>query len=697
MSWIPLDPIINELSNVLTSGELVHDANFSLFDAMSALDIGDLKMDAGAVRDGSRLTLAQLLASGRAPKDITGRDLVRELDAMLCAEGTFRKGYAAATTVWTNAHCAGHRTGHLDDATPALRAFTRATLASASMAQHAVKTGDVYEEEDFAVLGDFGEVAGREAWATAEADDEVLIELASALMKMEDSGGDRDVEAVVARLEFRRAHHLMMKTLTGAIGAGTDARNEARQHANAAKARLKEMRNYYSEDVVDDEDALDWDPNAGSFSKGLSLHMLGGAPPREVHFLSTRRAFEYFEREIDDVLVAAEVFKFRARKEAPTIEEVLECLERLQTRRPGAIALGLAAAELMHEKELCGWHFGHVGLHSVWTFAGVTTKTLETSFAHPKDAVDAFIDECVQPLTVVVRSFCVNRARFRRVLRRSLGEFSHLQIAADALDAAQDDALATSDEDRAKVETLRSLQAPCIAWAEHLTCYVELRHLELGFSLDLYLPHELAMVYYYMHYLQRLRVVTLRRKAMTPSTQTIQTQLCFLAEQQKLSMYSALRFTFAALLDSGKLRPCVTAFSGEDLRFWQRFSTFQTVELPPPAHYDDYKASIEANLSHFRGELTDADEAVSDVTVFAGIADRFFQEARTAADFVTEKFEPHAASDAVVASLVADVVASRVISTKNLVALRLLFATDMTCACDTKSHDLYAQITACKP
>lgn len=88
MSWIPLDPIINELSNVLASGELVHDANFSLFDAMSALDIGDLKMDAGAVRDGSRLTLAQLLASGRAPKDITGRDLVRELDAMLCAEGT---------------------------------------------------------------------------------------------------------------------------------------------------------------------------------------------------------------------------------------------------------------------------------------------------------------------------------------------------------------------------------------------------------------------------------------------------------------------------------------------------------------------------------------------------------------------------------------------------------------------------------
>jgi hypothetical protein len=319
------------------------------------------------------------------------------------------------------------------------------------------------------------------------------------------------------------------------------------------------------------------------------------------------------------------------------------------------------------------------------------------SFAHPKAAVDAFIDECVQPLTVVVRSFCVNRARFRRVLRRSLGEFSHLQIAADAMDAAQDDTLATSDEDKAKVKALRFVQTPCIAWAENLTCYVELRHLELGFSLDLYLPHELAMVYYYMHYLQRMRVVVLRRKAMTPSMRTIEAQIRYLLEQQKLSMYSALRFTFAALLDSGKLKPCVTPFSGEDLRFWQRFSTFQTVELPPSAHYDDYKASIEANLEHFRGEFADAGEAISDVTVFTKIADRFYEEVRAAADFVTEKFQPHASSDAVAASLVADVVASRVVATKNRVALRLLFATDMTCACDTTSHESYAHITASKP
>lgn len=88
--------------------------------------------------------------------------------------------------------------------------------------------GDVYEEEDFVVFGDFGEVVGREAWVMAEVDDEVLIEFVSVLMKMEDSGGDCDVEVVVVWLEFRRVYYLMMKTLTGVIGAGTDARNEAR-------------------------------------------------------------------------------------------------------------------------------------------------------------------------------------------------------------------------------------------------------------------------------------------------------------------------------------------------------------------------------------------------------------------------------------------------------------------------------------
>ena len=124
-----------------------------------------------------------------------------------------------------------------------------------------------------------------------------------------------------------------------------------------------------------------------------------------MHFLSIRGAFEFFEKEIDDVLIAAEVFQYRARGSVPVIQEILDSLERLQAARPSAVAVAIAAAELLHDKKLCGWHIGQVGLQSVWKFVDVDVDTLEESFVHPREAVDKFLYECIQPLTIVVRTF----------------------------------------------------------------------------------------------------------------------------------------------------------------------------------------------------------------------------------------------------------------------------------------------------
>ena len=89
------------------------------------------------------------------------------------------------------------------------------------------------------------------------------------------------------------------------------------------------------------------------------------------------------------------------------------------------------------------------------------------------------------------------------------------------------------------------------------------------------------MVYYYTQYLHQLLMAATKRKVFDPAKRTATTQCVYAAQQVKLSMYSALRFTYAALIERGKLRRCITAFSSEELRFWQRFSAFQSVELPP--------------------------------------------------------------------------------------------------------------------
>lgn len=692
--WIDLEPIVDALSGVLGSGELVHDANFSLFDALNALEIGDAKMDSGAKRAEDVVTLAQMIEQGRAPIDVPYDDaLVRMMDALLACEATFRSGHALATTLWSNAY-ALDRSARLDDATcnPVLRAFVRATVASASTARHVVQLGDVYEEEDFATQ-DFGVELGPHAGRDDVIEDEVLMALESASRAMDEAGvkDGKLRDAIRARLEFRAAHHEMMKTLIRAVGSGSSGvATHAAKSAQQAKVHLAKMREFYADSDVDEKE-MDWDPNGGSFSRDMSLHLLGGAPPRTVNFISSRAAVNYFEKEIDDVLIAAEVFDYRAAKSLPTLEDVLESLEKLQMARPGAVALGLAAAELLHEKQLCGAHFGHIAMNSAWSLIGIKRTKLDESFAHSKEAVDKFFEECVQPLTILIRSFCVNRARFRRVLRRILGEFSHLQVACDEIDAAVKlDIAKPGDADN--VEILKQTPAVFIAWAEYLTAYAEQRHLELGFSLDLYQPHEFQMIYYYIFYLREIRMVWLKRQTLATSpADRPDAQYKLAASQLYLSMCCALRFTFAALADQGKIRKCETPFSGEDLRYWQRFSSFQSVELPPPITYEEYSSNVEAHLERY-SQVMDG-ENPTDAQIYAKIADLFYTEVKTLAGlFARPAGSPNA--ERTRQKYAADVAATAKIGAKNAVSLKLLLASDMTCECDHASHEMFVTLAA---
>lgn len=697
-AWVDLEPVLDALAPNLASGELIHDAAFSLFDAMSALDVGDRKMDAGS-RAHEVVTLEQMISLGRVPPALSPRDAVLESDALLACECAYRSGHAAAMTLWSNARIAGRASGTAPLGDPATRASVLATIASAGLALEAVKLGDVYEEEDFAVqAGDpLDPSGGKEKTAARAEAAEALAALRDARewLEKETSVEEREREALRARFEFRVEHLEMMTSLIDAVGtARGDGVKRARACAERAKVCLNQMREYYAD--VANADELDWDPNGGSFSHEMSMHMLGGAPPREVRFLSRRRAIDYLEKEIDDVLIAANVFKFRASGHVPIVEDVLDSLERLQDVRPGAVALAVAAAELLHDKKLCGAHVGHVALKSAWHFSCVKDARLDSSFAHPDDALNRFVEECVQPLTILVRSYCVNRPRFRRCLRRCLGEFSHLQAAAEALDAAQYEDL-TGRADAVSVECLRSLASPFVAWTERLCATAQLRHVELGFSLDLYLPHEFPIIYFYMQQLQLLRTNDMKRQtALLSANGSIGADVfesphftTLMCDMIKLMMYYATCYAFLALIERGKVRKCETPFSGEDLRFWQRFSTFQSVDFPQALTYDDYVGILESSVKN-RKERAGA-TTLSDVDIYVDIAVSMYKQAREQSkmipvDVLRRNGDPRADR----------VDAAAKIAAKNAVALKLLLSTDMTCDIDA-SDELFVAITAKKP
>ncbi len=101
--------IINHVLNIdLHLGELLHDDLFGLFEAMSAIEMMDPKMDAGMRcnrknNGGKPMTFESARERGHLKVDIVAnRELLGVMDDTLCCLVTWMEGHSLAQTVFTN-------------------------------------------------------------------------------------------------------------------------------------------------------------------------------------------------------------------------------------------------------------------------------------------------------------------------------------------------------------------------------------------------------------------------------------------------------------------------------------------------------------------------------------------------------------------------------------------------------------------
>ena len=97
--YLPLGPLLEQSRAELPVGSLIHGEAFSLFEAMSAVEIGNIKMDAGMLA--TPKTVEALIEEGAAPLPLSSNQCLAVMDQLLAMEATWHSGGSLAQTVYS--------------------------------------------------------------------------------------------------------------------------------------------------------------------------------------------------------------------------------------------------------------------------------------------------------------------------------------------------------------------------------------------------------------------------------------------------------------------------------------------------------------------------------------------------------------------------------------------------------------------
>ena len=141
--WIDITQQFKEACRGLDVGELVHDANFGLFEGMSAFEMMDPKMDSGIIglpTSQPSKAISDLKLSGFSILEITSI-----VDGTLCCIASWLEGGSMAQTVFANIYL--HNPVLIEDRI--LKALSLGMLKLVAICKDCITSTGVYEDEHF--------------------------------------------------------------------------------------------------------------------------------------------------------------------------------------------------------------------------------------------------------------------------------------------------------------------------------------------------------------------------------------------------------------------------------------------------------------------------------------------------------------------------------------------------------------------
>ena len=146
--WKDITAQFAAASRTLPIGQLVKDENFGLFEAMSAIELMDPKMDAGMLCNKELCQVSsaeEAIEKGLLPLSIGTEDIIGVSDELLSCICTWLNGHSLAQTVLTCLYL--HSIPQIES--PVLVSICNAALKCCELIYCIISTAGCYEEEDF--------------------------------------------------------------------------------------------------------------------------------------------------------------------------------------------------------------------------------------------------------------------------------------------------------------------------------------------------------------------------------------------------------------------------------------------------------------------------------------------------------------------------------------------------------------------
>ncbi|CAE7438218.1 NAA35, partial [Symbiodinium sp. CCMP2456] len=563
--WVDITTLCDLAVNGMNVGEMVESSTFRLYDAMSAIEIMDPKMDTG-FRSNEDMSLEKALTSGLVGKVLEEKVLAGVIDHLLMYYLLWLDGHTIIQTCFSCLYLQDPKRLLAAAPLPELASFVDALLIVCQHAQNAVTAAGVFDDEDF-VPTMFG--VDLQACVFSSDPQKVSSRLRKECDRLRAEKGD----LVACRLEFMEQYMLAVVSLTG------PNKGEAATAHLAKSLQLLQRMEANAEPPTDEV--------LQRFDASTNRKLLVPGPPRTVepikdpkvafkmwtcHVQELTACTSLLDRSLNQLLQGVVVHK-ASEDESPNV--LVRSIAQLTVAAPGFVRRLLL-------------------------------ESLEThlfppeALQHCKRLADPFINRCESMFLHLMKLAHLNTTRRFRRLAHVFPDFNDLQHEAWRLDEALKATFAAN---------LR-YNRPSWAWIQEFTLQAMVSKLLLGFQLELYDEAEFHMIYWYVDYLLGLRIYNLNevfhskeatagggKKKSHPRPKDAlgklkprnpPTSLLLLEATQSLvrGLFRALAFCCHGLLSSP---PAVEA--GLCQRFVLRFRSLEQFRLPHLPSFEDFKQS----------------------------------------------------------------------------------------------------------